>query len=123
MCGVGDELSVDGVGDLSFERAECFFAAVAFGDLASVVDASGGVVAGLGDRGDVQCVVQLAVPVGVQSVPVVGCRRCRDRCGGVVAGVVTGGREAADVAGVAEDVGGHDRADTVHVGDRGARRL
>ena len=30
-----------------------------------------------------------------------------------------GGREAADVAGVAEDVGGHDRSNTVHGGDRG----
>ena len=39
-----------------------------------------------------------------------------DGCGGVVAGVVPGISEAADVAAVADEVGGDDGADPVHVG-------
>jgi len=72
--GVGDELVVDGVGDVSLERPKCCFAVFAFVDLASVVDAPGCVVGDLGDRGDVDGVVQLAVTVAVQAVFVA--RRC-----------------------------------------------
>ena len=64
VAGVGDESLVDGVADVSLQRAERFFAGLAFGLLAEVVGAPGGVVADLGDGGHVDRVVQLAVTAG-----------------------------------------------------------
>jgi hypothetical protein len=59
--GVGDEGPVDGVGDLSFQRPDGFFGALALGAFAVVVVASRAGVAELGDRGDVDREVQLPV--------------------------------------------------------------
>ena len=50
---VGEQLAVDGVGDPSLETPQCFEWLLPFGSLASVVGASLGVEADLGDRGDV----------------------------------------------------------------------
>jgi hypothetical protein len=66
--GVGEELAIDPVAHPSFQRSVCFFAGLAFGLFAQLVGASGRVVRDLGDRGDVQRVVQLAVPTWVESV-------------------------------------------------------
>jgi hypothetical protein len=68
--GVDEELSVDSVGDAPLERTHSFFLCLAFGDLAFEEGAARGVrEADLGDRGDVEGVVQLSVaaprePVG-----------------------------------------------------------
>jgi hypothetical protein len=70
VAGVGDELAVDGVAGLALQGARCFLAGLAFGELAPVVDASVGVVGDLGDGGDVDGPVELAVPAWVESVPV-----------------------------------------------------
>ncbi len=69
---VSEELSVDGVADASFEGPHRFFAAVALGLLASVVGASRGVVADLGDGDHVDGVVELAVAAWVEPVPITG---------------------------------------------------
>ena len=117
---VGDELPVDGVADAPLEGAHCFFAAVAVGLLAEVVVASGCVVAGLGDGDHVDGVIQLAVAAWVEPVPDDRAAGGFDRGGRVVAGVVPGAWEPADLAAVAEDVGGDDRPDPVQLGERGA---
>ena len=62
---VGAELRVDGVADTSFQTAHRFFAALAIGLFAEVVRAAGRVVADLAERGDVDRVVELAVPARV----------------------------------------------------------
>ena len=67
---VGQELSVDGVADASFEAAECLSFAFTFGEFASVVATAGSVVTDLGDRCDVDGVVELPVPGSVEPVPV-----------------------------------------------------
>lgn len=82
--GVDLELSPDCVGDATLERAEGFFAGLAFGLAAEVVRASGGVVSDLGDRDDVDRVVQRTVAARVQAVPLLGGAGCFDRCGAVV---------------------------------------
>jgi hypothetical protein len=82
-----------------------------------VVGAAGRVVADLSERGDMERVVQLPVPVRVE--PVANARSAGrfDRCGRVVAGVVPSGREPAHVAAVADEVTRDDGTDAVHVGD------
>ena len=62
-CGVGDEVAVDGVADASFHRADGGAAGHALSALAVVEPAAGAVgVAELGDRGDVDDVVQGPFP-------------------------------------------------------------
>ena len=100
---VDEELAVDGVADAALERATRFFAGLALGELLLEEDAARGVVRDLRDRCDVQGVVEVAVPTGVEPMPDLRSRGRRDRSGGVVAGVVPGGREPADVTGVADD--------------------
>ena len=60
--GVSEELSVNSVGDAPLERTHSFFLRFGFGDLALEERAPWGVrEADLGDRGDVEGVVQLPV--------------------------------------------------------------
>ena len=57
--GVGDEVTPDDVAEPALQRADRFAWGLAFGELAFVVAAAGAVrVADLGDRGDVQGVVE-----------------------------------------------------------------
>jgi len=63
--------------------------------------------------------VQLPVPVRVHPVADLRSRGRFDRGGRVVAGVVPGGREPADIAAVADQVRGDDRTGAVHIGDAG----
>src|SRR4051812_43304481 len=58
---VTDELSVDGVGEASFEAAQGFSVALAGCSLSSVVGPSWSVSADLGDGHGVQAAVELAV--------------------------------------------------------------
>ena len=55
-------------GEESFEAADRFAAALAFGSLAVEVSACGVVIAGLGDRDAVERGVELAVAGAIQSV-------------------------------------------------------
>jgi hypothetical protein len=110
--------SVDSVADASLEGPHRFFAAVALGLLAQVVGPSGGVVADLGDGDHVDGVVELTVAARVQSVSDDRAAGGLDGRGAVVAGGVPGRREAANVAGVAEEVGSDDGADPLELGDR-----
>ena len=66
--GVGDEVPVDDVGDLTLQRPDCFFGGLALGDLAVVELAAVARVAELGDRGDVDRAVQLPVAARVEPV-------------------------------------------------------
>jgi hypothetical protein len=62
-------LSVDGVGDAPLEGTHGFFLGLAFGDLAFEERAAWGVrVADLGDRGDVEGVVELPVAASREAV-------------------------------------------------------
>ncbi len=67
--GVSGEVAVDAVRDSSFQRPDRFFGGLAFGDLAVVVGPAFGVVAELGDGGDVDGVVEFAVASRVEPVP------------------------------------------------------
>ena len=71
LCQVGArfECVEDDADEQSFEAAQRFTAAFAFGFLAVEVGAGVGVAAGLGDRDPVQGRVQLPVAAAVESVP------------------------------------------------------
>jgi hypothetical protein len=102
VVGVGDELAVDGVADVSFQRSECFAFGLGVGDLVVEVDAADAVlVAELGDGGRVDRRVQGAVPASRQTVhdPTTG--GVLDRCGPGVRGEVITVAEPADVTDVA----------------------
>ncbi len=58
---VGEDAAVDGVGDASFPAAAGFLDGLVLGELASVVVASRTGIACLGDGGDVDGGVELAV--------------------------------------------------------------
>ena len=58
---VGEDAAIHGVGDASFEAAAGFLGGLVLGDLASIVVASRTGIAGLGDGGDVDGGVELAV--------------------------------------------------------------
>ena len=118
--GVGEEGAVDGFGELSFEESEGFVAAVAGVASALVVVASGAGADGLGVRGEVDGVVELAVAVAGQSVAHDFAAAGFDGCGARVAGEAVGAGEAADVADVAEDLGGEHVADPRQVAKAGA---
>ena len=61
MSGIGDELAIDRVGDPALEAAHCFHGLLALGSFASVVGPSFGVEAELGDRSDVDHVIDSPV--------------------------------------------------------------
>jgi hypothetical protein len=58
---VADELSVDDVGEASFEAAQRFSVALASGAFSSVVGPSRGITGDLGDGHGVQTAVELSV--------------------------------------------------------------
>ena len=66
------EVPVDPIGDASFQRPDCFFRCLAFGDLAVVVGPALAGVAELTDGSDVDGVVEFPIPPGVQPVPFLG---------------------------------------------------
>ena len=88
MGGVGAESLVERVADASFQAARRFLAGLPLGLFLQVLGAAGSVVADLTERGDVERVVELAVPVRVQTMPFLRSRRRFDGRGRVVAGVV-----------------------------------
>ena len=65
------ELSLGGVIDAAHQHLNVSLVLLPAGEFAAVVVAAGCVVADLGDRSDVERMVQLAVPGPVESVAVV----------------------------------------------------
>ena len=63
-----DEVSVEDVGEASFEGASRLGRGLSFGEFALVVNPAGARVAGLDERDGVQGGVELPVAGGVQSV-------------------------------------------------------
>ena len=118
---VGDHDPPDVVGEAPFEAAHGLVVRLALADLEVVVGAAGaGAHADLGERGDVQGQVELAISAAGQPVPgAVGAGHL-DRGDAGVAGERRGGGEPAGPAGAAEQSGGHDRADPVDVGQPAA---
>ena len=116
------ELPPDGVADAALERPQRLFRRLALGELAVVVDAYRRVAGDLGDRDQVQRVVDLSVPAGL--------KRCRffgpdDASIGAVPGYAAKRsrlREPAGIADLADDDRGDDRADTVDLEQRRVRR-
>src|ERR671918_2862600 len=82
-------------------RIACFLV-LPLGQLACVVDAAGVIVGDLGEGCGVDGVVELPVASGVEPVAGLGTRGRFNGGGAVVAGVVPGGREPADIAAVSE---------------------
>jgi hypothetical protein len=118
--GIEEELSIDGIADAPLEGAHGFFLGLALGDLALEERAAGRVrEADLGDRGDVDGVVQLPVASPGEPVRDPPTRGHLDGGGAGVGGEVVLAGETADVAGVFDEHGGDDRADPENVGQRG----
>jgi hypothetical protein len=111
--GVGNQLSIDGVGDPSFETPQRFQGLLALGSLAPVVGPAVGVDAELGDGGDVDDVVDASVAGPGEPVPVL-LTGGRVEWGGAGPGrepVAVG--EPGDVADRRQDARCDDRADAV----------
>ena len=124
LSGVEDELSVHGVADLALERAEGFFLGLALGDLSLEVDASDGRrIADLGNGGHAERVVELTVPALGDPVNDSAARSELDRCRPVVGGEGVAVSEPANIAGIADELRGDDRTDSVALSERGARCL
>ena len=103
-----EEVSVEDVGEASFEGSWGFGWGLPFADLALIVEPSGAWVAGLAECDGVQGGVELPVAGGVEAVTAAFAAGGFQRCGSGVAGEVVGGRETGDVADVAEDLRGGD---------------
>ena len=88
--GVGEEGAVDALGELSLQAPEGFGSAVAGVESPLVVVASGAWADGLGVRGEMDGVVELAVAVAGQSVAHDVAAAGFDGCGACVAGEVVG---------------------------------
>ena len=116
---VGQDSAVDGVRDASFRAAAGFLDGFVFGDLASVVVASGAGVARLSDGGDVDRCVELAVASPRQSVGLLVAAGHVDGGRAGVAGVVLLVGKAPDVAGPREDLRGGQEPDALDLGQGG----
>ena len=86
--GIVLERGVDGAGELSFEAAEGFAVALAFGLFAFEVGAGGWVDAALGDGDAVEGAVELAVAAAVEAVALVFAGAGVEGCDAGVAGEV-----------------------------------
>lgn len=93
---VAQELSVDDVGEPRFQAPQRFFVALACGSFAAVVGAPGRVVSDLGDRHDVQCVIELPVAGAGEPVAHGVAGGHFDRGGAVERGECGGGADAVD---------------------------
>ena len=114
---IEEELAVDSVGDLALERAERFLLGLSLGNLALEVDASiSPGITDLGDGGHVERMVELSVPAPRQPVRDAAARGPFDRGRAVVRGKGIAVGEASDVAGVADELCGDDRAHPIDVG-------
>jgi len=123
---VDAQLPIDSVADAPLERADRFFAAVAFGDLAVVVGAAEAVtMADLGDGGHVDGVVEstVAAPRQAEHLASPLSRGHLDRCGAVVGSEPIPAGKAADVGDVADDRGSDDRSDPEQASERRLGRL
>ena len=96
----------DDAGELAFEAAECFAAALALGLFAFEVGARGRVDACLCDRDAVQGAVELAVAATVEPVALVLAGAGFERCDAGVAGKLGVCVEALDRADLGEQFGG-----------------
>src|SRR6266516_3233505 len=97
------ELAPDRVADAPLQCAQRFLFGFALGDLALVVDASGGVVRDLGDRDEMHRVVEFAVPTRVEPVPLAGAAGRLDGCGAVVGREPLRCREPGRVTDLSQD--------------------
>jgi hypothetical protein len=73
---------VEASGEVALEAAQRALGGLALGFFAFQVGLGGRVVAGAGDRDDVQRVVELTVAAAVEPVPLALARRAGDRRGG-----------------------------------------
>ena len=99
------ELAEDGVGEAAFEAAQRAFLAFAGGEFLGVVGGPAPVVPFVGERDDVQRLVQPPVPGPGQSVALLLAGGCVDGCGAVPGCEVLAAGEAVDVADVAQQPG------------------
>ena len=115
-------MAPDGVADLTLEGAQRLFLGLPLGELALVVGAARCVVVDLGHCGQVEGMVQFAVASGVESVTGAGPAGGFDGGGAVVGREPLGRREPGRVTDVTQDEPRDDRADTVQLEQRRARR-
>jgi len=88
---------------------------LAGGPLTSVLSAAFGVQAELGDRGDVNAVVDASVPGLGQAVSVLLARGCIQECGAGPGSESVAVGEPGDVTDIGEDPGGDDGTDAMNV--------
>jgi hypothetical protein len=121
--GAGLETGEDSAADLAFQRAGRFFAGLALGQFlleAGAAPAAG--VAGLGDRGHVDGVVEAAVAAPGQPVDLPAAGGHLDRRSAVAGGEVIAAGETGGMADVAEDRRGDDRPGPEQPGQAGPGR-
>ncbi len=107
--------------DPALEGADGLLAGLSLGLAAQVVGPSGSVVADLGDGDHVDGVIQGSVPSRVEAVADPRSARRLDGSGCVVGGELSTAAEPGGITDVADDEGGGDGADSVELGQRGAR--
>jgi len=112
---VDEQTLVDDVGELAFEAAPGLCGGFGFGEFALVVVTAGARVAGLADRDDVYCGVELAVAGAGESMASLVAAGGFDRGSTAVAGVVMPAGETGDVAAVSQDFRGQDGTEAVDV--------
>jgi hypothetical protein len=106
----GGEDAEDGAGDVALERAQRLAGVLAFADPASEIRAGGCVDPCLGDRDDVERLVQAPVPRPVEAVPVVLAAGGQQWSDAAVGSEVRFAGEPVDAFDLGEDAGGAQHA-------------
>src|SRR5690606_18474362 len=120
IIGVGDQASVDDVGQAALEAAQGLEGCLPGGEFASVVGAAFGVVAQLDDRGDVDDVVHPSVAGAREPVADLFTGGGVQGGGPGPGGEPVAVGEPGDVTDVGQDPGGAGRSDAVDVQQRRA---
>jgi hypothetical protein len=110
---VGQELSVDGIGDPPLQTPQGFPGGLALALLACQIGVAGMVAAGLGDGHDLQVPVQPAVAAAVQPMPLDAARGGRDRGSAVGRGELVPVSKATHVTHLTKDPRGDQWADAM----------
>jgi len=118
---VGEQLAIDGIGDPALETPHCLEGLLALGPLTSVGSPTLGIETDLGDRGNVDHVVDPPVPRSGEPVPVLLTRRGVQGCGAGPGREPVAVGEPGHVTDIGQDPGRHHRPDTAKILNREPR--
>jgi hypothetical protein len=119
--GVVEQLAINNIGEPSLEAAERFFLGVAFGPLAEIIRAAGGVPARLAGRHDMQRIVELPITSPREPMADDIAARGFNRRHSTVGREVRRTGEAVNVPDPAQNFGGEDRSDAEQLGESRVR--